>query len=817
MRLPYEITFTLRVLRKNIGFNTLCVLVIALGIAVSIPLYSLVRNITYASLPFPDSDRMILIKQLDSRTNSELPLYSFDDFQFNSIINGTSSYEVLGAFYDSHVTFSDGDYAESFYGVRITTDAMRLAPAVPVMGRTLLPSDQLPGAESVVVIGFSLWQSYYGGATDIIGRVSQIAGESATIVGVMPEGFRFPMYAELWQPLSISGIAAPSEGDGVAVIGLLSDGENRQIATTEVQTVMQRLAEDYPEDYSNTFVKVTPISHLSTQDAYPIGNTIAGLAIGVFFLVCLNVANLLLVRATERMEELAIRSSVGASRIGLISHVLIESFVICVIGTVLGLICAVLVIDTLTPLLMNLSEGGRRLPFWIDIRIDVEAVAVALALMLVLWLISGSLAAWRASGAGIGHTLASDKRGAASLRTGKLTHGMVLVQTVFSFFLLILAGTFVFVLQQRYETDAVENVENYLSAVVSLNIDTYEDPADRERFRSTFKDALVQGIDEVSAVSFSSSLPGNQGRRILATINGEIANQNRLQARQYGIWIDDTHLQNIGLDLIEGRYFDSADNSSSEPVVIVDENFVAQQQINGSPIGRQIEYSLDRGQTQASARIIGVVPHLGRTQANNGDNLASVYFASLQQSPNVSWLIIQLTDHRTTSFSEIEQRIKSTSAAIDRQISIDRIKSLKDESEISNSETSIFVSMFGGAMFGVLILVIVGVYGLISRSVNSRTSEVGIRRAMGSSDFGVINLFMKYGLTYLAIAMLIGGGGAILAVDLVDASTDFALNPSVAPVFIAVAIVISSLICFASYVPVRRVVAIEPGEALHYE
>lgn len=817
MKLPYEITFTLRVLRKNIGFNTLCVLVIALGIAISIPLYSVVRNITYASLPFPDSDRMILIKQLDSRTNAELSLYSFDDFQFSSIANSANNFDILGAFYDSHVTFSDGNYAESFYGVRITAEAMSLAPITPILGRSLLPSDQLPGAEPVVVISYNLWQSYYGGATDIVGRVSRVAGESATIVGVMPEGFRFPMFAELWQPLSISNVATPSEGDGVAIVGLLSDDANRQSAGAEIQAITQRLAEVYPDEYGNTFAKVTPISHLSTQDAFAIGNTIAGLAIGIFLLVCLNVANLLLVRATERMEELAIRSSLGASRIGLITHVLMESLVICMIGTVLGLLCAVLVIDTLNPLLMNLSEGGRRLPFWIDIRIDFEAVAIALALMLALWLFSGSLAAWRASGAGIGHTLATDMRGASSLRTGKFTHAMVLVQTVFSFFLLILAGTFVFVLQQRYETDAVENAENYLSAVVSLNIDAYEDSAAREGFREALKEDLIQDIGEISAVSFSSGLPGNPGRRILATVDGESANQFQLQSRQYGMWIDDDHLQNIGFDLIEGRYFDGADSMSSESVAIVDTNFSAQQQIEGSPIGRQIEFSLDSGASKNSARIIGVVPHVGRTRANNGDNLSTVYFSSRQRSPRSSWLIIQLSGQSEMPLGELERQIKTTSASIDREISVDRIKNLKAESEIGNSETSIFVSMFGGATFGVLLLVIVGVYGLISRSVNSRTKEVGVRRAMGSSDFDVISIFLKYGLSYLAIAMLVGGGGSILAVDLLDSSTDFALNSSVTLVFTAVAISISSLVCIASYVPVRRVIAMEPGEALHYE
>ncbi|PCI76284.1 MAG: hypothetical protein COB20_10900 [SAR86 cluster bacterium] len=817
MNLSYELNFTLRVLRKKLGFNALCILVIALGIAVSIPLYSLVRNMAYASLPFPDGERMISLVQVDARTNSELARNSFDSAQYLSLKEGSSSFDVLGAYFEAGVTFSDGDYAERFYGVEITAETLELAATVPVLGRSLLPSDQLPGAEPVILLGYDVWQNYYGGATDIVGKVSRVEGVPNTIIGVMPPGFKYPMAFEVWQPLTISSAIEPGVGKKFAIMGVLSEEASRRTATNEVQILMEQLAARYPQEYGDKLAKVSPFTHSAASDAFAIFNTVGGLAISIFLLVCLNVANLLTMRANERIEELAIRSAVGAGRLGLIVNVLLESLFICLIGTVLGVVTASVIIDSLYPFMLNLSEGGRTLPFWIDLRIDIEAIFVSLLLMFSLWFISGSLAAWRASGQNIGVMLGSDSKGATALRTGKFTRGMVLFQAVFSFFLLVVAGTFVFFLQKSYQNEYVDEVENYVSATISLAAPGYEDAVPREQYRQELKLRLIESIDQVQAASFTTGLPGDSGRRIRVATDGEIITDERPLARQYGIWVDNDYFQTMGFDLLQGRFFDVGDNMQSDSVVIVDDVFLSQFQYEESPIGRQIQLSIDNGETVTSARIIGVIARIGNERANNGDSLSTVYISSQQQSPPASYLVVKLNSDSASSLSNIERQIKGVGGSIDREISINLVKLLSEEVKEDNSEISIFISMFGGATFGVLILAIVGIYGLISRSVFARANEMGIRRAVGSSNLAIVKIFLGQGLFYIAAAVIVGGGGAILAVNLIQSLSGFDLYSSLFGVFVSVLAVVSVLIGCASYMPVRKVVALEPGEALHYE
>ncbi|PCI76742.1 MAG: hypothetical protein COB20_09920, partial [SAR86 cluster bacterium] len=323
MNFWYEFSYTIRVLKRRIGFSSLCVLVIALGYTVTIPLYAIVKNFAYATLPFPDSDRLVIVSQIDTLRNGEMTTSSFDEYQYNEIEQSVSSLDSLSAFHELAITLSEGEYAERFFGGRITAETLSYAATNPILGRPFESADEAVGAERVVLLGYGVWQRYYAGDPSIIGKSSRVNQIPHTIIGVMPEGFSYPQSAQLWLPLSIDNAAQPGTSPRVSIIGKLASGVSRSEAALELAGLVERQSLDFPDIYGNRSAKIIPFTHGMFTSAFTIFNSMAGMAICIYLLVCLNIGNLLLIRANDRVNELAVRKAVGSSRAGLFATVLL--------------------------------------------------------------------------------------------------------------------------------------------------------------------------------------------------------------------------------------------------------------------------------------------------------------------------------------------------------------------------------------------------------------------------------------------------------------------------------------------------------------
>ncbi|MCG8413142.1 MAG: ABC transporter permease, partial [Pseudomonadales bacterium] len=752
MNLWYEISYTLRSIRKKLGFSALCVIVIALGYAITMPIYSIVKNFAYSAVPFVDGDRLVFIRQTNQITGREYDSNSFDFFQFNAIDAEDSSFEQIGAYRNHQTTLSDGDYAQRFNGVEITSTAFGFSSTSPQLGRPLLPTDESPGSDPVAVISHFVWQNYYSGAPDIIGKQSRINSEFRTIVGVMPPDYSFPQVAEVWLPFVIDNAAQPGGRDAIAIIGMLEDGATRRQASIELAAVMERLSSEF-DVYEGRSIEVTPYTHGLITNGIALFNSIGGLGVCILVLICLNVGNLLLVRTNERISELAIRNAMGATRRGLVAHILLESLIICLMGTFFGLALSFFILEYIQFLFFEVLLEPREAPFWFDFSLNLQGVVFGFGMMLFIWLASGVFTGWRSIKHDIATILSGHAKGTAVKDNGKINRLLVHIQITLSFFLLVVSGCYLFALQSEYDQAIVPDSERIVRASIDFNYPSYENSEARYEFTQNLRD-LLTSIPEMESVSFGSAAPGYVSG-IVSVDQGEIPQSPGQEAHSYGLSvIDADYFQNLGIEIQQGREFEPLDTVNSEAVVIVGEGFVRAQQLGDSPLGRSVDLRpVYRDGVSETARIVGVVPSLG---AEDRDFPPEIYRPLTQLFPDSLVLLMKLRPDAEKTLGEVEREVVTLATMADRDIPIYSFGYLITEIETNNNAIGFFVSLFSTAAIGALVLAVIGVYGLISRSVMARAAEIGIRRAIGSSNSMVMRIFLRQAFTYLIVGTLIG-------------------------------------------------------------
>jgi len=817
MNLWYELIYTIRLLRKKLGFVLLCALVVALGYAISIPLYTLTKNIAYAPLPFPDGERFVQVDQIDTASNSSLRTPSIDQFQFNVVSESAMSFERLGAYRDIGVAFNDGDVTQQFVATALTADALNMTAATPILGRLLLAGDDLPGAEPVVLLGHSVWQSYYGGQEGVLGRSARVNGVTRTIVGVMPPEFKYPLATDIWLPLSISATAEPGTEPLVTFVGVLNAGVDVAAASAELSAILQRLGTDYPDHYADRSAQVIPFIHLAFSGATTAFNFATALSMSIFVLVCLNIANLLTIRANERVTELAIRTALGARRSRLVINVLLESLLICLSGALLGMLAAKPILAAIESFIYNVAEDGRTVPFWFDYSYSSDVVLLASLMLVFLWLSSGAFAAWRASNRDISVILGSDSKGELALSDSRVVGVLVNVQVVVSFFLLIVSGVFLLMIQGFSSRDSVEEPERFYAAGIDLSAERYASEEDRQNYRDEFKQLLI-GNGNIEAVTFASSIPGTGVRGFDVVLEEGNVNTEPDYSQHLTTWVSTNYFRVVdGSNLLQGRYFDERDRDAAVDVAIVDDAFIRRLQLDESPVGKSIRI-LDEDGFSVSAIIIGVVSGLSSELETPEGPTPIIYRPLNQNSPNRFQFIAKISSFAQPTFAELDEQIRMIGTRIDRDVSISYMNSLARIAENNFAMNQLVSSLFVNAAMASLLLALIGVYGSISRSVSVRRREIGIRRAIGSSDLSITNIFLKKGLYYWMAALFLGGGVATLAVNAIaGVISSQSIFPLFALVFVVVALLYGMLIAFSSYMPVRKVITLEPGVAMHYE
>lgn len=797
--------YAVRLLAKSPALSGLTTLVFATGFGLAVYMYVLIKMLAYGDLPFPDDDRIVTVDAVINGVEHEsgrIPLHDFLRFAEQQ-----DSFEVFFAGHDEDVILVEGATAKRAVGNVIGADMFRLTGVTPVLGRAFGPADEKPGAPAVAVISHRLWQQFFGGDPGIVDRVVQLNDVPTTIVGVMPEGFRFPLISEVWLPLATGGVPQPGAEPLVQAYGLLKPGHDIAGADRRLNEQARMLADELPQTNQSHGVKVWPFTQVVMANSMGVVTVMIGATAFILLLVCINVVNLLLARAGERQKELAIRAALGAPRSRLVRQMMLEAITLALAGGLVGLFCAAWAMEWSRG---QISGLGEDVPFWWDFNITGTTVLFATVLVLGIGLLVGIVPAWRASSGDLMAFLRDGTRGALGRRVARFTRSLVGLEILLCAALLITSGVLVRSVQLSVNADYGARTEGVLMGRVSLNKPLYRDSdAARAEFAQRLERELLVGLDpDADKAVVATLLPGLSAPRTPALSEDMDAADKQFPKVLSGS-VTPGYFDALDIRLLRGRALQPSDDASSMPVAVVNESLAAQFWPEGDALGKRLKLDPQKADSPW-VTVVGISEQVLHGQPFEENRRKPVVYLPMSQKPERELLVAL---HSRTLPPPDTLTAAVSRADVDVRVwSVEKL----DELIARNNNGMSFVSgLF--LSFAVLALLLAGsgIYAVTARSVQLRTQEIGVRRALGANERDVFRLLFRESGKQLAVG---GGLGLLLGALLVKLLSTVLYNfAGEAPLlFAAVVAILGGIVGVATLVPALRAVRIPPNVALHH-
>lgn len=808
----YELRYVLKLLGKNIRFSLLCTSVIAIGVGILLPFYLLVNNVGAKELPLERGDRYIALeKQLVDQPFGQ-GLSRYDNFHYQYFKNNATSFESLQAWRELPVSVSDGQYSEAYRGVEIEPALLQDTGIQPIMGRAFIQEDASFDAEPVAILSHSSWLSYYAGRQDIIGHQSRVNGEATTIVGVMPEDFGFPVSHELWLPLSLPDNTLLGQGeDNLAVVGILADNISMNEASLEIQSLQAQVKSRWEDEYD----------YIATSQVLPYSSITGGQMIGVsvlytviLLLVTLNAGNLFVVRGEERIQELAIRSAMGASHQKIAQALMLESFVICCVGLLLGIGLAQIGINYIDGQFSNFAPGTS-LTFWWDMSLNPKIILVSFVVTVVVWIFSGGLAAWRISRSSINDLMSSGGSGKGGKGASKISKFLVNAQLIVNC-VLMTSGISSLVVTSNSIITRLQNSEFLYTGEISFGNELQQSAQELQRYRTDFLQSL-SAQPAISDVLFTSIIPGQGGAAQSYDIEEQSLVSNDSYPQLHVLSVSDNYFDMLGIEILEGRSFGPSETVNSLSVAVIDQRLANFLWPDSQAVGKRIQ--IDPNTNPEWATVIGVSSARiqERALSEGSEGTPVLYRSILQTNPSSFFTVFRSNDPSVDSRNAL--RLAATQTNLDIPITNIRSISHYEESRVANQQFNFRIN--STLLLIAVYLTAISTYGLAARAASRRQIEIGIRMALGAGRGSCLRTMLKDGFIMVFTGLSLGGGLAILIAYLLITSSPLpGLSYSLEPLILSaglVAALLGSLVMLANYFPARKIVAMEPGDALHYE
>lgn len=799
-----DIRFGVRMMFKNLGLTLIAVLILGVGIGLTATMFSIVKGIVLSELPFDHADRILFLgtRFLDrNETTKTVSLHDYLDWKARQ-----GSFEDLAAFQQSTFNLSSSGAPERVKGAYLSAGLLPLLHVKPLVGRTFAPGEDAPGAAPVVILGERLWRLRLGGDPQVAGKVIRVNGQPATVIGVMPESFLFPVHEEIWVPLRLSpDTVKRGSGPQLDVLGRLKDGSTREKAQAEMSSLAKTLEQEYPDTNKGMGAFVGPYTekYINPQAA-----ALLFVMLGVVFLVlllaCANVASLLMARASIRTKELALRSVLGAGRKGVIAQILVESLILALVGAILGLVITGLGIK-----LFNNSIADGSPPFWFDTAIDLRSLLFVLVVSGIAGLISGLVPALKASQVNVNQILKDEGRGSTGMRIGRFTRGIVIFEVALSCALLVGAGLMIKSILNIRNLDLGFDKRGLLTAGLTLDETTYPKPEDRARFY----DKLLQGLNGkpgVESIAVADSLPTDYARTDSYAVEGRVYATEKDRPHAHKAFVSAGLFKTLGARLKTGRDFGPEDRADSLPVVIVNDSFAKRAWPKDDPLNRRLR--LGKGDTGVWRTVVGVAPDLRMNGFDTTDRADGVYIPMVQEPSAGLRLAVKAAGNPLA----LAQTVRDQVGAIDHDLPLYSVQSMDEVVNKNAFAYNLFGALFGVFGIAALVLASVGIYGVIAFSVQQRTREVGIRMALGAQRRDVLSMILGQGAKQLAFGLVVG---LLLAfgISRLIGSFLFQVQPGDPIVFLGVAVVLSAVALLACFVPAQRATQVDPQVAIRYE
>lgn len=824
-------------------------LAMAFAIFTGVITFDMVTMLSNPKLPLPGADRLVEMRLWDAQeTHAE----SRTLYEFMTWRGALKSVTDLGAYRDipRNLIVTAGD-ARPVQVAEITSSAFRIAPEPPLMGRTLVEADERPGAPPVAVIGHEVWRTRFSSDPKVIGRTVQIGETFATIVGVMPEGFAFPVSHELWMPLRIDGLEqTPRKGPSINMFGRLAPDATLESAKAELAALGRRTSNEFPMTHQHLQPQITQYARKFEAPSADIimSVVIPGFAVMLLVLVCCNVALLLFARAATREGELIVRSALGASRARIVAQLFAEALVLGVIAAALGLAGAEFVLRRWGG--DFLEENMGRLPFWYDMHVSTGTMLYAVLLTVLAALIAGVLPALKVT-RGMGARLRQAAAGAGGIKFGGVWTAVIIAQVAFT-----TAFPAMVLIEQRMVTrvdtfEAGFPSEQYLSVWLepgdpaALAAGDANDPAAQAareaaglRFQSSLA-SLKQRVASdpgVTAVTFVDRLPREGHREDYIELDDDAQNaatvaktegaKRPLRVVQTG-FVDDTYFGALQAPVLAGRGFQVGDLVPDARVVIVDQGFVDQVLLGRNAIGRRVRFgekvavdgSVIPDEQRPWHQVVGVVKELGMGAPTQRGRAAGVYLPTVAGNQGPTNLVV----HTRGDPLAATATIRSIATTVDPTLRLSKFQRVDQVNDGLMWIMQMWIKLTVLLSAIALLLSLAGIYAVMSYTVSRRTREIGIRVALGANARRVVMSIFRRPLTQVGVGVVVGS--VLAATFLVwmascqDGVCEDAgvVSVSRALLLILYAVSILGVCLLACVVPTRRALAVEPVEALRAE
>jgi predicted permease len=825
--LSLDLKLGFRMLVKYPGLTVVGGLAMAFGIWFGAVTFQMFGMITTTDLPLPDGDRIVRIEAWDSKKLDEEDrvLYDYQLWRTARSLTDIGAYSDVGA----NLVGADGS-AKPENAAEISASAFRIAPERPLLGRALDESDERAGAPPVVVLGHHVWTERFDRDPRIVGRNVQIGSGFATVVGVMPEGYGFPISHELWLPLrtDVAGLE-PLRGGNITVFGRLAPGMTFENAQAELTAFGKRLAAEHPTTHAQLQPYVLPYTQFSVNntDVKAMMGLTYFFVVALVVVVCSTVALLLFARAAARETEILVRSALGASRWRIVAQLFAEALVLAGVAVVVGLAAAQLSLTLWGKPYLEMAWGSA-LPFWIDFELSPTTIGYALALAVIGAVVAGVMPARKIT-RGLGTRLRAGTAGGGGVSFGGVWTAVIVTQVA----LTVMFPAVVMLVRSESKRvasyDAGFPTQQYLG--VTLGVDGGQEetltPEKRAALGIRIRTSLealrgrLEAEPGVSGVTFVDELPGesHDARR------AEVVSLPGIAPKWVAIAsVDLSYFDALRAPVLSGRAFTRADLAPDVRVVIVDQGFVDLVMSGRNPTGHRVRLGLGQVADSNAAplpwyEIVGVVKELGMANAAMPQREAGVYLPIVPGSQGSLKMIV----HGRGDPLSIAPRVRELAMAVDPAIRVEQMTRLDQVTTPLLWLLSLWTKIIVGLTAVALLLSLAGIYAVLSYTVARRTREIGVRVALGASARRVITSIFKRPLTQVAVGVIAGIVLIVVAATAAGKSTQFkgtgigVLTLGDVALLGGYAILMLGVCTLACVVPTLRALLVQPTEALRTE
>lgn len=793
-----DLRYGVRMLLKHKGFTAVAVLTLALGIGANTALFSVINAVLLRPLPYEEPGQ--LVKLWSDNSGQRTEQNDFAPAEISDFRDSVTVFEDIGLFdIGGSLNITGGVKPERLNSAEASPGLFTALRVKPIIGRTFLPEETEIGQSKVAIISERLWRHRFNADVNLAGQTIQLDGNSFTVVGVVPTDFKVPENVDIWVPFSFT--AADWKNDRahyyVEAVGRLKPGITLAQGKADLEMTLQQLRGNFPEARKNWGITILPLQE------HIVGKISSALwilfgAVGfVLLIACVNVANLLFMRAAGRQKEISIRIALGAGKLRLVRQLLTESLLLATLGGGTGILLALGTIKVFSVSILN------SLPRADEIRIDGWVLLFTLALSLVAGFIFGLIPALQASNASLNETLKQGGRHASGSARGRLRTFLVISEVALSLILLVGAGLLIKSFVRLQSVPPGFDPDHMLTMQLTLPKTQY---ADTEKQNEFVRQALqrIETLPGVKSATATINLPLVGTWSMGYAVEGH-TNAPRQIADNASISLN--YFQTMAIPILQGRDFSEFDTKNSTPVLIISEAFARKHFPDENPIGQQIRVG------GAKREVIGVVGDV-RPRGLEIDIKPQVYFPYAQKPVPAPFLTLAIrTEQEPLALAgAVEQKIQD----IDKDLPLASIRTMEQILSESLAQRRLTMLLLGVFAVTAVVLAAIGIYGVLSYAVTQQTHEIGVRMALGAQRYDVLAMVMRQGMKQVLLGITVGLLGAIWLTGILKGLL-FGVQATDPLTFISVAALLITVALLACYIPARRATRVNPLTALRHE